>query len=378
MFSIYLSPPHLTGFEKNYIEEALQSNWVSPYGNNIDAFEKELEEYIDIPYAALITSATAGLHLALVILGVERNDIVLVPTFTFAACVNPIIYVGAEPVFIDSEMDTWNIDPLTLRSAIEDLVKQGRKPKALILVHSYGVPAKITEILSICNEFEILAIEDAADALGATYKSRKLGTFGDIGVVSFNGNKIITTSGGGVLVSKNKEYVERAKYLSNQAKENLPYYHHEAVGYNYRMSNILAGIGRAQLQVIDKRVKSRRNNYEFYKNNLAGIEGQNVFSQKELLNAYSNRWLSTFYFGENAMGEIHNKLSAAHIESRFLWKPMHLQPAFLRYKKYLNGNAAMLFEGGLCLPSGSQLEPSQLQIISGIIRETLNAAVNKI
>ena len=371
MFSIYLSPPHLTGFEKHFIEEALQSNWVSPYGNNIDAFEKELEEYLDIPYAALITSATAGLHLALVILGVERNDIVLVPTFTFAACVNPIIYVGAEPVFLDSEMDTWNIDPVVLRSAIEDLIRQQRKPKALILVHSYGVPAKITEILSICREFGILVIEDAADALGATYKTQKLGTFGDIGVLSFNGNKIITTSGGGVLVSNNKEYVERAKYLSNQAKENLPYYHHETVGYNYRMSNILAGIGRAQLQVIDERVEARRNNYEYYKKAFSNMEGWNVFSQKELLNSYSNRWLSTFYLGEKAIAEVHHNLKVLHIESRFLWKPMHLQPAFLRYKKYLNGNASKLFKGGICLPSGSQLQDSQLKDISKIVADTL-------
>ncbi len=366
MFSIYLSPPHLTGFEKNYIEEALQSNWVSPYGNNIDAFEKELEDYLDIPYAALITSATAGLHLALVILGVERNDIVLVPTFTFAACVNPIIYVGAEPVFLDSEMDTWNIDPVILRSAIEDLVKKQRKPKALILVHSYGVPAKITEILSICHEFGILVIEDAADALGASYQSQKLGTFGDIGVISFNGNKIITTSGGGVLVSKNKEYVEKAKYLSNQAKENLPYYHHEEVGYNYRMSNILAGIGRAQLQVIEERVEARRRNYNYYKKAFSSFEGSGLFSQDELLNAYSNRWLSTFFLGNNALSEVYSKLKSAHIESRFLWKPMHLQPAFLRYKKFLNGNAVKLFEGGICLPSGSQLQQSQLQEIAEI------------
>jgi dTDP-4-amino-4,6-dideoxygalactose transaminase len=377
LYSIYLSPPHLTGFEKNYIEEALQSNWVSPYGNNIDAFEKELEEYLDIPYAALITSATAGLHLALVILGVSRNDIVLVPTFTFAACVNPIIYVGAEPVFLDSEMDTWNLDPLILRASIEDLVKQGRKPKALILVHSYGVPAKITEIISICREFGILVIEDAADALGATYQSQKLGTFGDIGVISFNGNKIITTSGGGVLVSKNKEYVERAKYLGNQAKANLPYYHHEEVGYNYRMSNILAGIGRAQLQVIDERVVARRENYEFYKGQFEIIYPSHTFSQKEMLNAYSNRWLSTFHLGKDINLEVHNSLKSAHIESRFLWKPMHLQPAFLRYKKFLNGNAATLFEAGICLPSGSQLNSSQKKEIAAIIGKVLNPTINK-
>ncbi len=372
MFSIYLSPPHLTGFEKKFIDEALQSNWVSPYGNNIDGFEKELEEYLDIPYSALITSATAGIHLALVILGIEKKDIVLVPTFTFAACVNPILYVGAEPVFLDSELDTWNLDPVILRTAIEDLIRKQRKPKALILVHSYGVPAKITEILSICREFEIKVIEDAADALGATYNSQKLGTFGDIGVISFNGNKIITTSGGGVIVSKNKDYVERAKYLSNQAKENLPYYHHEAVGYNYRMSNILAGIGRAQLQVIEERVIARRSNYERYAKLLFPSIETSLFSQRELLNAYSNRWLSTFYLGKNAVVGIYNNLKAAHIESRFLWKPMHLQPAFLRFGKYLNGNSALLFEGGICLPSGSQLEATQIEHIASIVKKSLN------
>lgn len=371
MFSIYLSPPHLTGFEKKFIEEALQSNWVSPYGNNIDAFEKELEEYLDIPYAALVTSATAGIHLALVILGIEKNDIVLVPTFTFAACVNPIIYTGAEPVFLDSELDTWNLDPVLLRTAIEDLIQKKRKPKALVLVHSYGVPAKITEILSICKEFDIKVVEDAADALGATYNGQKLGTFGDIGIISFNGNKIITTSGGGVLVSKNKEYVERAKYLSNQAKENLPYYHHEAVGFNYRMSNVLAGIGRAQLKVIDERVNSRRNNYKQYKTLLTSNTIKNLLSQAELLNGFSNRWLSTFYLGENLVLPVHQALQEAHIESRFLWKPMHLQPAFLRYGKYLNGNAAKLFEGGICLPSGSQLTASQIENIAAIVCNSL-------
>lgn len=371
MFSIYLSPPHLTGFEKKFIEEALQSNWVSPYGNNIDAFEKELEEYLDIPYAALVTSATAGIHLALVILGIEKNDIVLVPTFTFAACVNPIIYTGAEPVFLDSELDTWNLDPVLLRTAIEDLIQKNRKPKALVLVHSYGVPAKITEILSICKEFDIKVVEDAADALGATYNGQKLGTFGDIGIISFNGNKIITTSGGGVLVSKKKEYVERAKYLSNQAKENLPYYHHEAVGYNYRMSNVLAGIGRAQLKVIDERVASRRSNYQQYKSLLTSDIIKDIQSQTELLNGFSNRWLSTFYLGENLVLPAHQALQTAHIESRFLWKPMHLQPAFLRYSKYLNGNAAKLFEGGICLPSGSQLSPSQIENITAIVRNSL-------
>ncbi len=371
MFSIYLSPPHLTGFENKFIEEALQSNWVSPYGNNIDAFEKELEEYLDIPYAALVTSATAGIHLALVILGIEKNDIVLVPTFTFAACVNPIIYTSAEPVFLDSELDTWNLDPVLLRTAIEDLIQKKRKPKALVLVHSYGVPAKITEILSICKEFDIKVVEDAADALGATYNGQKLGTFGDIGIISFNGNKIITTSGGGVLVSKNKEYVERAKYLSNQAKENLPYYHHEAVGFNYRMSNVLAGIGRAQLKVIDERVNSRRNNYQQYKTLLSSNTIKDIQSQTELLNGFSNRWLSTFYLGENLVLPAHQALQEAHIESRFLWKPMHLQPAFLRYGKYLNGNAAKLFEGGICLPSGSQLTATQIENIAAIVRNSL-------
>ncbi len=371
MFSIYLSPPHLTGFEKNYIEEALNSNWVSPYGNNIEVFEKELEEYLDIPYGALVTSATAGIHLALTILGIGKNDLVLVPTFTFAACVNPIIYVGAEPVFLDSELDTWNVDPVIFRMAIEDLITQQRKPKAFILVHSYGVPAKITELLSICREFDILVIEDAADALGATYNKKKLGTFGDIGIISFNGNKIITTSGGGFIVSNNKEYIEKAKYLSNQAKENLPYYHHEEVGYNYRMSNVLAGIGRAQLQVINERVYSRREIHKRYTEQLNPLKNSGLFTQMELLNAYSNRWLSTFYLGPDCVARVYNDLKSEHIESRFLWKPMHLQPAYLRYKKYLNGNAALLFEGGICLPSGSQLQADQIDKISDIVNTAL-------
>ncbi len=376
MYSIYLSPPHLTGFEKNFIDEALSSNWVSPYGNNIDAFEKELEEYLDIPYACLVASATAGIHLALDILDVGRNDVVLVPTFSFAACVNPVLYRGALPVFIDSEADTWNMDPVMLRTAIEELIRKEQKPKALILVHSYGIPAKVTEIISICREFDILVIEDAADALGSSYKDKKLGTLGDIGVISFNGNKIITTSGGGVLVSAHKEYVERAKYLSNQAKENLPYYHHEAVGYNYRMSNILAGIGRAQLQVADTRVQQRRENFRFYSTAFKEQINPAPTTQQELINAFSNRWLSTFYFGKDLAPVIYKALLEQNIESRFLWKPLHLQPAYVKYNRFLNGTAASLFEGGLCLPSGSQLRPEQLQLICSIINETVTHAIH--
>lgn len=353
-----------------YIQEAFDTNWISPFGNNVDAFEKELEDLLDIPYATLTTSATAALHLAMVVLNVMPGDLVLVPTLTFAGCVNPVVYQGATPVFVDSEPETWNINPSLLREAIENCIKKGKKPKALIMVHIYGVPAKVTEILSICSEFEIPIVEDAADALGSSYSGKKLGTFGTIGVISFNGNKIITTSGGGVFVSNQKEFVERAAFLGNQAKDDAPHYQHSTIGYNYRMSNVLAGIGRGQLEVLADRVKSRRRVFEFYQQALKNIPG--FSSQAELLNGFANRWLSAFKFDEGLASKMIAALSEKNIECRPIWKPMHMQPVFSSSPGYIDGTAERIFNTGLCLPSGSLLPVNDQEMICEIIYKVVN------
>jgi dTDP-4-amino-4,6-dideoxygalactose transaminase len=358
MNRIFLSPPHIGDLERKYVEEAFDTNWISPAGPHITAFEQELASYLgeDVHVAAL-SSGTAAIHLALIILGVKHGDEVICSTFTFSGSCNPIIYVGATPVFVDSDPTTWNLDPTVLREAIINrIAKTGKKPKAIIVVDLYGMPAKLDEITAISREFDIPLIEDAAEGLGSSFRGRKLGTFGDFGILSFNGNKIITTSGGGALVSKNAEFIEKARFLATQARDKASYYQHTEIGYNYRLSNVCAGIGRGQLKVLDERVKQRRSNFDFYVKNL-GNDSEFEFL-REPDGIFSNRWLTTVLIRVQGLTPENARLAMENenIESRPLWKPMHLQPVFSRSPYYGNRLSEKLFNEGLCLPSGSALD----------------------
>ena len=363
---IWLSSPHLTGQEQKYVKEAFDTNWVAPLGPNVNGLEADICEYTGSKACSALSSGTAAIHLALILLGIKENDEVLCSSFTFSATVNPIIYQNAIPVFVDSEKDTWNMCPLMLKEAIIDRVKKGKKPKAIILVHLYGMPSKMKEIIEVSNEYEIPIIEDAAEAIGSTYNGKAMGTFGEIGIFSFNGNKIITTSGGGALVSNNPDYCKKATFLATQARDNAPHYQHSEIGFNYRMSNILAGIGRGQMEVLDERVKARRNNFKFYKEQLSHIE-QITFID-ELVGFRSNRWLTTILTDSfDTREKIRLSLDKENIESRPLWKPMHLQPVFKEYPVYNNDVSEDLFEKGLCLPSGSSLSAEDLKRVVSII-----------
>lgn len=360
---IWLSSPHMGGHEMEYVQEAFNTNWIAPLGPNVTAFENELAEFLKINHVAALSSGTAAIHLSLVILGVKPGDEVISSSFTFSATVNPIAYLGAVPVLIDSEEDSWNMDPELLEQAILDRLARGKKPKAIIAVHLYGMPAKIVEIMNIAKKFEIPVIEDAAEALGSTYKGKACGTFGDIGILSFNGNKIITTSGGGALVSDNNDFVKKARFLATQARDNAPHYQHSEIGYNYRMSNVLAGIGRGQLEVIGDRIAKRRSNFEFYFNNLKHLKGVRFLDEKKF--CFSNRWLTTIVVdplvsGGVTWGKIQCKLEKENIETRPLWKPMHLQPIFKNCPSYTTGVSEKLFNFGLCLPSGSNMSDQDL------------------
>jgi len=352
---LYLSPPHMGGREQFFVQQAFDTNWVSPAGPNIQGFEADLEQYLaeGVSVAAL-SSGTAAIHLALIILGVKAGDEVICSTFTFSGSCNPIVYQGATPVFIDSEADTWNMSPEFLRIGIKDrIAKTGNKPKAIILVHLYGMPSKMEELLSIAREFEIPVIEDAAEALGSTYKGQKCGTFGDFGILSFNGNKIITTSGGGALVSKSHQWIEKARFLATQARDPAPHYQHSEIGYNYRLSNISAGIGRGQMEVLDDRVSQRRQVFMWYKMHLPSTL---LTLSEEPSDAYSNRWLSTALLQKGLNPEeLRQKLEKSNIETRPLWKPMHLQPVFNKHPYYGGGVSKELFNTGICLPSGSAM-----------------------
>ena len=374
MKKIWLSPPHIGGKEQLYINEAFKDNWIAPFGPNLTEFEQQLSGYLNVKTAGAFSSGTAALHLAMEVLSVKRGDIVLCQDLTFAASAFPVVYAGAEPVFIDSEMQTWNIDPALLEKAIADLAQRGKKPAAIIVVHLYGMPAMMQEILAIAGKYEIPVIEDAAEALGSVYFNKSCGSMGRLGILSFNGNKIITTGGGGALISNDESLIQRASYLSNQAKENTPYYLHRSIGFNYRMSNIAAGIGRGQMEVIGERVAKRRQIFDFYHDTLSDIRG--VEFLEEPSGHYSNRWLTTILINPDETGGITNEnirqlLEKRNIESRLLWKPMHQQPVFKDCTAYLNGCSELLFSRGLCLPSGSSLTRSQLHRIVGLIRGIL-------
>ncbi len=369
---IWLSSPHMGSNEQAYVQEAFDSNWVAPLGPNVNLFEKALEEYVqeDVHVAAL-SSGTAAIHLALELLGVTSGDLVLCQSFTFSASANPILYLGAQPVFIDSEEQTWNMSPELLEKAILDCSAKGKKPKAIIAVHLYGMPYMADEISAIGKTYDIPIIEDSAEALGSKYKGQNCSSLGDLGILSFNGNKIITTSGGGALVTKDIELKKRAVFLATQARDNAPHYQHSVVGYNYRMSNVLAGIGRGQMEVLDERVKARRANHEYYKQHLEHIPGITFLAEPE--GFFSNRWLSCILLPDYETREkIRLALLEDDIESRPLWKPMHMQPVFEANLSYTNGVSENLFERGLCLPSGSNLVEEDLKRILALILKTIS------
>ena len=356
---IWLSSPHMSGKEQQYIDDAFKSNWIAPLGPNVTGFESDIQSYLgEGSNVAVLSSGTAAIHLGLVLLGVAKGDEVICQSKTFSASANPIAYLGATPVFVDSESDTWNICPEQLEIAIKDRIAKGKKPKAIIAVHLYGMPYKVSEINRVAEAYNIPVLEDSAEALGSTYSNEKCGTFGTISILSFNGNKIITTSGGGALVTKDKSIKDKAVFLATQARDNAVEYLHSHIGYNYRMSNVIAGIGRGQMQVIDNRVELRRQNYNFYESHLKNINEITFLSEPK--GHFSNRWLSCILTNSEKTREgLRIALEKENIESRPLWKPMHQQPVFLECPKYLNGVSDDLFNKGLCLPSGSNLTDNE-------------------
>lgn len=357
---IWLSSPHMGGGEFKFIKQAFDSNWIAPLGPNVESFEKDIENYFgNQVHVAALSAGTAAIHLGLILLGVTSEDEVICQSMTFSASANPIVYLGATPVFVDSEVKTWNICPEQLELAIKDRISKGKKPKAIVAVHLYGMPYQHEEIRKIADRYEIPILEDAAEALGSKYKNMPCGTLGDLSILSFNGNKIITTSGGGALVTRSKDMKDKAIFLATQARDQADHYQHSEIGYNYRMSNIVAGIGRGQMEVLDLRVEQRRANYYFYKKELSDKDGIKFLDETE--DAFSNRWLSCILTDSFEKREkIRLNLAKDNIESRPLWKPMHLQPIFMKYPKYTNGVSEDLFNRGLCLPSGSNLSKSDL------------------
>lgn len=369
---IYLSLSQQSGFEQEYIKNALETNWITSGGPNVDEFENVLENYLqEKSFVSALNSGTSAIHLALILLGVKAGDEVICQSMTFSASANPILYQGAIPIFIDSEVDTWNICPESLEIAIKDRIRKGKKPKAIITVHLYGSPYKVNEIHAIADRYDIPIIEDSAEALGSSYKGKKCGTFGDFGILSFNGNKIITTSSGGALISNSIDLKEKAVFFATQSKEKAVHYQHSEIGYNYRMSNICAGIGLGQVQILDKNVIARRENHFFYKDVFNDIESVKLF---EVLNEdyYSNYWLNTILIEPNTEKDRESLRIAfenQNIETRPLWKPMHLQPIFEKYPYYGDKISDMLFEKGLCLPSGSNLNYIDKNRIKTVIKD---------
>lgn len=376
---IWLSSPHMGENEQKFVNEAFDTNWIAPLGPHVNGFEKDIQDYNKVAHASALSSGTAAIHLALILNNVGEGDYVLVQSFTFSATVNPIIYQGATPVFIDSEEDTWNMDPNALEKSITELMAKGQKPKAIIPVHLYGMPANMEAIMEIANKHDIPVIEDAAESLGSTFDGKFTGTFGKMGIYSFNGNKIITTSGGGALVSDDEELINKSRFLATQARDNAPHYQHSHVGYNYRLSNVLAGIGRGQMQVLDDRIAQRRANFERYKEYFSKVnaKGYNIRFQEEPNGSFSNRWLSCILINpeENkgiSREDVRLALEAQNIESRPLWKPMHLQPVFEKYPFEGIGVSEKLFEIGLCLPSGSNLVEEDFERIFACLDQVFN------
>jgi dTDP-4-amino-4,6-dideoxygalactose transaminase len=369
---IWLSSPHMGGTEQHYIQEAFDANWVAPLGPNVNGFEQDLESYLETnTHVAALSSGTAAIHLGLILLGVQAGDLVLCQSMTFSASANPILYVGATPIFVDSEPETWGLCPQAVVLAIESSLQKGKKPKAIIAVHLFGVPYQIEALRKVANQYQIPILEDAASALGSSYKGQKCGTFGDIGIVSFNGNKIITTSGGGAIVTKTAAQKEKAIFYATQSRDNAPHYQHSEIGYNYRMSNICAGIGRGQIEVLDEHVALRRQMHDFYVKLFANIDGVDVFEAPSE-DYFANYWLSAITIDRNQTKGITREtlrlaLEAENIESRPLWKPMHLQPIFSSYPYYGGTIAEELFENGLCLPSGSNLTDIDRERIVAVI-----------
>ncbi|WP_422123820.1 DegT/DnrJ/EryC1/StrS family aminotransferase [Planococcus sp. X10-3] len=372
---ILLSSPHMTGNEMKYIEDAFRSNWIAPMGPNVDRFEKDFASYVGTNSAAALSSGTAAIHLALKLIGVQPGDRVFCASLTFIASANPILYLAAEPVFIDSEEETWNMSPQALRRALNEALSESALPKAVIIVNLYGQSAKMDELMAICKEYRVPVIEDAAESLGSRYKGRPSGSIGKYGIFSFNGNKIITTSGGGMLVSNDDKAIQKARFLSSQAKDEAPFYKHSEVGYNYRLSNVLAGIGRAQLEVIDDRVAARRAVYERYEKELADLPA--VSFQPELADSYSNRWLTVLLLDpaktRNTPHRLKRALEEEGVEARYVWKPLHTQKLFESARFYPHeGKVAVsekLFRYGLCLPSGSNMSEEEQTRVIQVIRK---------
>jgi len=361
MKKIYLSPPHMSGKELEYIKDVFKDNWIAPIGPHLNMFEDIVKKYTGAQHAVAVTSCTAGIHLALRALQVEPGDFVLCSSLTFVATVSPILYCGAEPIFIDSEEGSWNMDPLLLETAILNSMAIGKKPKAIIPVHIFGVPCNMKAIKKLSDEYDIPIIEDAAESLGSTTDDKHTGTFGSIGVYSFNGNKLLSTSGGGVVVTNDKKKADYMRFLSTQAKEPMPFYHHKEIGYNYRMSNVLAAIGVGQMEVIEDRIKRTREVNEIYRKELGDL----FYSfQEEQENDRSNMWLTCALMnGSDRPDDLIAHLAKENIEARRLWKPMHQQPVMREYKKYINGNSSLLFLQGICLPSGSDLTDEDMKRI---------------
>jgi len=363
------------GEEIEYVKEVFASNWIAPLGPCVDGFEQDLATYTGKNYAAALSAGTAAIHLALIILGIKQGDEVICSSFTFSGTVNPVVYQGAVPVFIDSEPETWNMDPVKLEEAIKAGIKKGKMPKAILLVHLYGMPAKLNEITEIAEKYNIPIIEDAAEALGSKYNGKPLGSFGIMSILSFNGNKIITTSGGGALLSDNEEFIKKARFLATQARDNAPHYQHSQIGYNYRMSNVVAAIGRGQMKVLNKRVERKREINAYYYSKIGNLPG--ISFLEEPSGAYSNHWLTCITVNpELSNGVTREKIRLAleeqNIESRPLWKPMHLQPVFEKYPYFGNGVAEKLFENGLCLPSGTAMNNEDIDRIIEIIKGVYN------
>jgi dTDP-4-amino-4,6-dideoxygalactose transaminase len=387
---IWLSSPHMSGNEMKYIEEAFRNNLVFPLGPNVTGFEEDLKKFTGVAACSCLASGTSAIHLALIILGVEQGDEVICSTFTFSASANPIVYQRATPVFVDSEADSWNMSPDLLEEAIKDRIKLGKKPKAIVAVHLYGMPARMDKIMEIALRYGIPVVEDAAEALGSVYQGKACGSWGDIGILSFNGNKIITTSGGGAMISNNPEYCRMATFLATQARDSAPHYQHSHIGYNYRMSNICAGIGRGQMEVLGQRIEKRRENFNFYLRRLNHISsltpnstgtsstdrGPITFLTEPSPDFFSNHWLTTILVDPSKSGGITREdlrlfLESRNIECRPLWKPMHLQPVFKDYPAYIDGTSEGLFNRGLCLPSSSNISGQDREYVVESIKELL-------